>query len=91
VPRSKRPTNAQVEESSELQPTGRPSVGDRIAAFAMLDGMGDASQALRCLRLSLIGFSNAEIAQMLQTTPAVVASNLYAERKKSRPAKRKSK
>ncbi len=64
----------------------------RIAAFAMLDGMKDATQAQKTLRLSLIGFGNAEIAMMLQTTTAVIAQNLYAQRKaaakraKSKPA-----
>lgn len=58
-----------------------PKISDRIAAFAMLDGMKDATQAQKTLRLSLIGFGNAEIASMLQTTTAVVSQNLYAQRK----------
>jgi hypothetical protein len=66
-------------------------MSDRIAAFVMLDGMGNASQAHKCVRLSLIGFTNPEIAEMLQTTPGVVASNLYAERKKARTAKARAK
>lgn len=45
----------------------------RIAAFSMLDGMTDATQAQRTLRLSLIGFGNAEISSMVQTTTAVVS------------------
>ncbi len=73
------------------QPKGGASIQDRIAAFAMLDGMKDATQAQKCLRLSLVGFTNAEIAAMLQTSYAVVATNLYNERKKSgkRPATRR--
>lgn len=66
-------------------------MADRISAFAMLDGMHEASQAQKCLRLALIGFSNAEIAEMLQTTPSVVASSVYQERKKGRPVKRSGK
>ncbi len=66
------------------RPPGGATIADRIAAFAMLDGMGNASQAQKCLRLALIGFTNAEIAEMLQTTPAVVGQNLYTERKKPR-------
>jgi DNA-directed RNA polymerase specialized sigma24 family protein len=57
----------------------------------MVDGMNQASQAQKCLRLALIGFTNAEIAEMLQTTLGVVASSLYAERKKSRAAPRAAK
>jgi hypothetical protein len=32
----------------------------------------------------LVGFTNAEIAAMLDTTSAVVSQNLYSERKKPR-------
>ena len=58
-------------------------ISDKIAAFTMLDGMKDKTQAERCMRLSLVGFTNPEIAKMLQTSPAVVATNLYGERKKA--------
>ncbi len=61
---------------------GGSSIQDRIAAFVMLDGMKDATQAQKSLRLSLIGFTNSEIAAMLQTSTAVVSQNLYNERKK---------
>jgi len=89
VPRNRK---SAVELEEPAEPAGTPSHGaaamaDRIAAFVMLDGMGGASQAQKCVRLSLIGFTNSEIAQMLQTTSGVVASNLYVERKKARPAK----
>jgi hypothetical protein len=66
-------------------------MADRIAAFTMLDRMESASQAQKCVRLSQVGFTNPEIAEMLQTTPGVVASNLYAERKKARPVKVRAK
>jgi hypothetical protein len=74
-------------------PRGSATIRDRIAAFEMLDGMPkEATQAQKTLRLSLIGFSNPEIASMLQTSTAVVATNLYAERKKAAntPAKKTS-
>ncbi len=79
MPPSKR--NSSTDEAG-WRPPGGATIGDRIAAFAMLDGMGNASQAQKCLRLALIGFTNAEIAEMLQTTPGVVAQSLYTERKK---------
>lgn len=80
-----RSKNSTADESG-WRPPGGATIADRIAAFAMLDGMGDASQAQKCLRLALIGFTNTEIAEMLQTTPAVVGQSLYAERKKPRTA-----
>lgn len=57
----------------------------------MLDSMKDATQADKALRLSLVGFSPADIAAMLQTTPAVVYQGLYEARKKTgakKPTKR---
>jgi len=64
------------------------SISDRVAAFTMLDGMREATQAQKCLRLALAGFSNTEIAEMLQTSAAVVAQSVYAERKRSHPGDR---
>jgi len=48
----------------------------------MLDAMKQSTQAEKSLRLKLVGFNNGEIAEMLQTSPAVVASNVYTERQK---------
>ena len=67
---------------------GRATIADRIAAFAMLDGMKEATQAQKCLRLTLVGFANAEIAAMLQTSVATVSQNIYAERKKQSASKK---
>lgn len=69
--------------------TGNATIQDRIAAFEMLDRMGDATQAARICRLSLVGFKRGEIAAMLQTTPQVVSQSIYAEKNKSKkkPAK----
>jgi len=83
-------TPRRVEPAADEVPVlGRPvgpTIADRISAFAMLDGMKDSTQAQKCLRLSLIGFTNTEIAAILQTTPAVVSTNLYNERKKGAKA-----
>ena len=76
-------TDPTPDEIPSLGRPGAPTIGDRINAFAMLDSMKDSTQAQKCLRLSLIGFTNPEIAAMLQTTPAVVATNLYTERRKA--------
>ena len=87
---SRRPESTDEDEIPST-PKGSASIQDRIAAFAMLDGMVGKTQAEKCMRLRLVGFGNGEIALMLQTTPAVVASNIYAERKKAakKPAARK--
>ena len=70
------------------------TIRDKIAAFQMLDGMKDATQAQKTVRLWLVGFSNADIAAMLQTSPQVVYQNLYEERRKvagKKPTPRKPK
>lgn len=61
---------------------GGATIQDRLAAFVMLDGMKDATQAQKCLRLALAGFSRPEIAAMLMTSPQVVSQNIYSERQK---------
>jgi DNA-directed RNA polymerase specialized sigma24 family protein len=76
---------------------GRATISDRIAAFAMLDQTKDATQAQKCIRLSLVGFSASEIAGMLQTTVPTVtrtsgrAQETQALGKKSRTSGKRSK
>jgi hypothetical protein len=65
-------------------PTGNATIRDRIAAFEMLDRMGDATQAARIYRLFLVGFKRGEIAAMLQTTPQVVSQSIYAEKNRNK-------
>jgi hypothetical protein len=65
-------------------PEGNATIQDRIAAFEMLDGMGDATQAAKIHRLSLVGFKRGEVATMLQTTPQVVRQSIYAEKSKGK-------
>ena len=77
-------TISRPDETPESAPRlGPATIPDRIAAFSMLDGMKEATQAQKSLRLSLVGFSNGEIAAMLQTTSQVVSQNLYSERTKA--------
>lgn len=85
---ARRSSGDEQSEAAGWRPPGGASISDRIAAFAMLDGMNQASQAQKCLRLALIGFTNAEMAEMLQTTSGVVAQSLYSERKKPRSSRR---
>lgn len=65
-------------------PTGNATIRDRIAAFQMLDSMGDASQAVKIYRLSLVGFKRSEIAAMMQTSLQVVSQSIYVEKNKGK-------
>lgn len=82
MPTPKRPDPNDEDEIPSL-PKGNAVIRDRIAAFVMLDGMTSKTQAEKSMRLKLAGFSNGEIAWMLQTTAAVVASNIYTEKKRA--------
>ena len=86
MPRPKGVPDEQEDGVSSQAPAGA-SMADRIAAFQMLDGMRDASLAQKCLRLSLVGFTNADIAEMLQMTTGSVAQSLYMERRKPRTSR----
>ncbi len=55
---------------------------ERLLAASLLQGMKGSTQAEKAIQLSVVGFTNVEIADMLQTTAAVVAQNLYAARKR---------
>jgi hypothetical protein len=61
----------------------RSNMQDRIAAFAMLDAMGEATLAEKTVRLSIIGFAAGDIATMLQTTPATVYQYVYEAKKRA--------
>ena len=55
---------------------------ERLLAILVTQNMKGATQAEKALQLSLAGFSNVEIADLLQTTQAVIGQHLYAARKK---------
>ncbi len=57
---------------------------ERLLAILLLESMKGASQREKAVRLSLVGFSNVEIADLLQTSAQVVAQHLYATRKVTR-------
>lgn len=62
---------------------------ERLLALLLLQHLKSAPQRERVLHLSLAGFSNTEIADLLQTTSAVVSQSLYeARRGPSRRQKR---
>lgn len=67
---------------------------ERILALLLLSTLKDASQREKVVQLSLAGFSNLEIADLLGTSTAVVATSRHYARKtrarrKAQTAKRR--
>ena len=63
---------------------------ERILALVLVNQMKGASQREKIIQLNLAGFTNVEIADILQAKTAVVAQELYAARKtKGRRARKK--
>lgn len=60
------------------EPTDR---SERILTLMLLQSMKGQTQREKAVQLSLAGFSNIEIANLLDTTPQVVSSLLYEARK----------
>lgn len=60
---------------------------DRLLAVILLQSMKGASQRDKILQLNLAGLSNVEIADVLETTTAVVSQSLYEARKGGRKKK----
>ena len=57
---------------------------EKLLAMLVIQNMKGATQADKALQLSIAGFTNVEIGNLLQTNPAVIAQHLYAERKKKK-------
>lgn len=57
---------------------------ENILALLLVLSMKGATIAEKALQLSLAGFNNIEIADLLGSTPASIASHLYEKRKKKR-------
>ncbi len=55
-----------------------------LLALLLLQGMKGATQAEKAVQQSLAGFTSIEIANLLQTTTAVVHQHLYSMRKKKK-------
>ncbi|HEV2111383.1 MAG TPA: hypothetical protein VGT99_08520 [Gammaproteobacteria bacterium] len=63
---------------------------EKILAMMLLNQLGNLSQRDKAIQLSLVGFSNAEIADLLQTKAGVIAQGLYEVRKGASKKKTKS-
>jgi DNA-directed RNA polymerase specialized sigma24 family protein len=70
--------------SDELASTDRI---EKLLALLLLHSLKGAPQRDKAVQLSLVGFSNVEIADLLQTSAAVVAQYLYEVRKKKKKGK----
>ncbi len=56
---------------------------ETLLALILLQQMKSASQQDKIVQLNIAGFSNLEIANVLETTPAVVAQSVYTGRKRA--------
>jgi hypothetical protein len=57
---------------------------ERLLALLLLQNVKPGNTATKAKELSIAGFTNAEIADLLQTNPAVISQSLYAARKKKK-------
>lgn len=64
---------------------------ERLLAILVIQSMKGSTQADKALQLSLAGFTNVEVGNLLQTTQAVIGQNLYAARKKKKKKKKRVK
>jgi transcriptional regulator len=63
---------------------------EKLLALLLLQQLKAAPQHEKALNLSLAGFTNTEIADLLQTTSAVVSQTLYKSRSMSHVRPRKA-
>jgi len=59
-----------------------PDRAERILALVLFQQMKGEPLREKVVKLNVAGFSNVEIADIVQTTPGVVAQLLYESRKK---------
>ena len=60
---------------------------ERLLALILIEALKNSSQKEKVWKLNQAGFSNIEIAELLDTKPAVIATNIY-EYKKSKKNKK---
>jgi len=65
----------------KTEPTERD---ERLLALLLIHNMKGTTQAEKAMQLSLAGFTNVEIANLLQTTAKVVTQRLHEIRKKKK-------
>ncbi len=62
---------------------------EKLLAALLLQNMKGVSQREKAVQLSVVGFSNVEIADLLDTSAPVVAQHLYEGRKKRKKSTKK--
>jgi predicted transcriptional regulator len=60
---------------------------ERLLALLLIQNMKPAKTAAKARELSIAGFTNVEIADILGTTAAVISQSLYAARKGKKKSK----
>ncbi len=63
---------------------------ERLLVLLLLQNLKQASLKEKIIQLNMAGFSNIEIAEFLQTTPAAVAQELSLSKDFGKSRKRKS-
>lgn len=61
---------------------------ERLLVLLLLQSMKGASQVEKVKQLNKVGFSNIEIAEFLEMSPAVVATRLYESKRTGKSRKR---
>ena len=61
--------------------------GEKLLAILLLHSMKGSTQAEKAVQLSIAGFTATEIADLLDTSPAVVHQHLYSMRNKRKRKK----
>jgi hypothetical protein len=57
---------------------------EKLLAVLLLNSIKESSVSKKATQLNLAGFSNIEIADLLETSPQVIANALSSNRKKKR-------
>jgi len=63
---------------------------ERLLVLLLLQSMKGSSQKDKAYQLNLAGFSNIEIAELLQVSPANVATLIYQSKQSGKTRRRKS-
>jgi DNA-directed RNA polymerase specialized sigma24 family protein len=64
---------------------------EKILALLLLQQLKSASQGEKAFQLSIAGFTNSEIADLLDTNAAAIAQALYLGRRKPKSSAKKKK
>jgi hypothetical protein len=63
---------------------------ERLLALVLLELMKGSSQKEKISRLNMAGFSNVEVAELLDVSPGLIAQHLYLKNKRTTKGRKKS-